>query len=125
MSALEIGQALVAAAVAGGDAERAFVDQYYADNVVSIEGADSEDMPGRIEGIDAIRGKHDWWFDNNEVHGTQAEGPFIGHRDDQFVIKFSLDATPNGGERNVMQEVGIYTVADGKIVQEEYLYLMG
>ena len=125
MQALEIGSALVAAAAAGSEAEKAFVENYYAENVVSIEGGDMGEMPARIEGIEAIRGKHDWWFENNDVHGTEAEGPFIGSREDQFIVRFSLDATPKGGERNVMHEVGLYTVADGKIVQEEYLYLMG
>ncbi len=82
-------------------------------------------MPARFEGRDAVLGKHDWWFSNNEVHGTSAKGPFVGNRDDQFVIRFSMDLTPNGGERMTMEEVGIFTFANGKIAQEEYLYLMG
>ncbi len=125
MSALEIGQALVAAANSGREAEESFVAKYYADNIVSIEGADSDDMPARMEGIEAIHGKHEWWWANNDVPGTTAEGPFIGNRQDQFVIRYTLDMTPNGGERTQMAEVGLYTVDGGKIVQEEYLYLMG
>ena len=39
--------------------------------------------------------------------------------------QFSLDATPKGGERMQMTEVGLFTVKDGKVVQEEFLYLMG
>lgn len=125
MGALEIGQALVEAAKKGQEAEHAFVDQYYSPNIVSIEGGgDAEDMPARIEGIEAILGKHQWWFDNNTVHGTEAVGPFIGHRDDQFVVQFTMDITPNGGERMQMVEVGLYTLVDDKIVQEEYLYQM-
>lgn len=126
MSTMEIGQQLVTAAIAGKDAEAAFVNDYYADNIVSIEGGEgSDDMPVRMQGVDAIRAKHEWWFANNDVHGTQAEGPYIGHRDDQFAIRFTLDLTPNGGERMQMTEVGLFTVAGDKIVQEEYLYLMG
>ncbi len=125
MSVMEIGQKLIAAAQAGQAAEAEFVNEYYADNVVSIEGGESEDMPARLEGVDAIRGKHEWWFGTNEVHGTQAFGPYVGHRDDQFVVRYILDMTPPEGERTQMEEVGLYTVADGKIVQEEYLYLMG
>jgi len=125
MGILEIGQQLVAAAQAGQAAEAAFVNDFYAQDVVSIEGGeDSTDIPARLQGIDAIRGKHEWWFSNNTVHGTAAEGPYIGHRDDQFVVRFVLDVTPNGGERMQMTEVGLFTVADGKIVQEEFLYLM-
>jgi hypothetical protein len=35
-----------------------------------------------------------------------------------------MDLTPNGGERMQMVEVGVYTAANDKTVQEEYLYLM-
>ena len=126
MSIMEIGQQLVAAANAGQEAEAEFVNKYYADDIVSIEGGEgSEEMPSRLQGIDAIRGKHEWWFSTNTVHSTQAQGPYIGHRDDQFVVHYVLDTTPPDGERSQMAEVGLYTVADGKIVQEEYLYQMG
>jgi len=125
MNALEIGQAMVKMVTQGRQGEADFVSQYYSDNIVSIEGQDSEEMPGRMEGIEAIRGKHEWWYANNEVHETSLEGPFVGHREDQFVVRFILDTTPTGGERAQMTEVGLFTVSDGKIVQEEYLYLMG
>jgi hypothetical protein len=125
MGALEVGQKLVEMVNSGRDGEAGFVNGYYSDDIVSIEGGGSEEMPARMEGIDAIRGKHAWWYDNNEVHGTTVEGPYIGNRDDQFVAKFVLDSTPKGGERTQMAEVAIFTVKDDKIVQEEYLYLMG
>lgn len=126
MGAMEVGQKLVEMVNSGRDGEAAFVNEYYADNIVSIEGGEgSEEMPSRIEGVDAIRGKHSWWYDNNEVHGTEAVGPYIGHRDDQFVVRFTLDATPKGGERDKLDEVGLFTVKSDKVVQEEYLYLMG
>lgn len=125
MSAMEVGQKMITMVNAGRESEADFVSQYYADNIVSIEGQGSDDMPARIEGIDAIRDKHAWWYDNNEVHSTVAEGPYIGHRDDQFVTRFIMDMTPNGGERIQMTEVGLFTVKDDKIIQEEYLYLQG
>jgi hypothetical protein len=68
----------------------------------------------RMEGIDAIRGKHERWYANNDVHSTTVEGPYIGHRDDQFVIRFILDMTPAGGERAQMTEVGLFTVRETK-----------
>ena len=122
--ALEIGTALVRLANEGKDSE--VVDRYYDEKIVSIEGSGSEEMPARIEGIEAIRGKHAWWYENNDVHSTKATGPFCGHRDDQFVVEFEMDVTDKAsGERVQMKEVGLYTVANGKIVQEEYLYQMG
>ena len=122
MSALELGKQLVALCNAGKDHEA--VDKLYAATIVSIEGQGSDEMPARMEGIDAIRGKHTWWYDNHEIHSSQATGPFCGHRDDQFIVKFDMDLTPKGGARMQMSEVALYTVKDGKIAQEEFLYLM-
>jgi len=82
-------------------------------------------MPAQIQGVEAIRGKHEWWYANNEVHSTSAEGPYVGNRDDQFVLRFLMDITPTGGERMQMDEVALFTVQDGKICKEEYLYRMG
>lgn len=123
MSAIEIGTTLVAMVNDGKDED--FVNQYYADDIVSIEGQGTDDMPARIEGTDALRAKGEWWFANHDVHSVAARGPFVGHRDDQFVVQFDLDVTPKGGERMQMCEVGLYTVRNGKIAQEEFLYLMG
>lgn len=123
MSALEIGTRLVGLCNDGKDDQA--VDELYAPGIVSIEGQGSEEMPARIEGIDGVREKSRWWYDNHEVHAIRATGPFCGHRDDQFAVEFELDVTPKGGERMQMREVALYTVADGKIAQEEFLYLMG
>ena len=125
MGVLEIGQKLVEMTSRGREGEEAFVAEYYADGIISIEGGEgSEEMPAKLEGIDAIKGKHTWWYSNNDVHGTTAFGPYVGHRDDQFVVRFHLDITPDGGERMHMEEVGLFTVKDDKIVREEFLYLM-
>lgn len=125
MSVLELGQKMVEMVNQGPAGEADFVSQYYADDVISIEGQGSDEMPARIEGLDAIRAKHAWWYDNNDVHSTVLQGPYIGHRDDQFVVHFTMEMTPKGGERTQMVEVGLYTVKNNKIAQEEYLYLMG
>ena len=124
MSAIEIGAKLVALCRQGRATEA--VDALYDEKIVSIEGQGSEEMPARMEGIEAIRGKSEWWHDNHDVHLMAAAGPYAGHRDDQFVVRFNMDVTfKPRGERSQMEEVGIYTVRDGKIVQEEFLYSVG
>lgn len=123
MNAMEVGQRLADLCKAG-EFEQA-MNELYADNIVSIEGQETDGMPARMEGIEAVRGKSQWWYDNNEIHGTQTVGPFCGWRDDQFIVQFDMDVTPKGGERMMMSECALYTVADGKVVQEEFLYLMG
>ena len=124
MDTLELGKTMVEMVTQGREGEASFVSQYYAGDIVSVEGGDSDDMPATIEGIEAIKGKHAWWYDNNEVHGTIATGPFIGNREDTFVLHYSMDITPKDGERMTMNEVAIYAVKDGKIAHEEYLYQM-
>lgn len=123
MDLMEIGNTLVRMVNAGED--RAFSAAHYAADVVSIEGQGSEEMPARIDGLEAVKGKEDWWHANHEVHALTAEGPYVGHREDQFAVRFILDVTPTGGERMQMDEVALYTVRDGKIAQEEFLYRLG
>lgn len=120
--ALEVGTRLVELCQQGKANEA--MEELYSDEIVSIEGVENEHMPARIEGIDGVRKKVEWWEANHEVHGIETVGPFVGHRDDQFAVEFHLDTTPKGGERMQMREVGLYTVAGGKVVQEEFLYLM-
>jgi hypothetical protein len=85
-TALEIGTQLVQKF--NNEVGEACVDALYADDVVSIEGQGTEEMPARMEGVDAIRGKNKCWYANNEVHSTSATGPFVGHRDDQLLSVF-------------------------------------
>ena len=122
-AAIEIGTRLVQLCRDGKSDEA--MDQLYDAGIVSIEGQGSDEMPARMEGIEAIRGKAAWWEGNHTIHGTEVTGPFCGHREDQFVVHFKMDVTPTGGERTELNEVGLYTVANGKVVQEEFLYLMG
>jgi hypothetical protein len=123
-SVQEIGSQLVGLCNAGKALEA--VAKLYDEKIVSIEGQGSEEMPARMEGIKAIEGKHHWWEENHEIHASTAEGPFVGHRDDQFAVLFSMDITNKpSGQRSQMSEVALYTVKGGRIVQEEFLYKVG
>lgn len=124
MSARKIGQQLVSLCQQGKGMEA--VETLYADDIVSIEAHGTEEMPARMEGLEAIKGKNQWWYDNHEVHSMTTTGPFCGHNQDQFAVLFEIDVTAKqSGERMKMREVGLYTVRDGKVAQEEFLYLMG
>lgn len=119
---MEVGKKLVA--LCSEDKGMEAIETLYADAIVSIEGQGTDEMPARMEGLEAVRGKSTWWYDNHDVHSMTTTGPFCGLREDQFVVKFDLDTTfKPSGERSQMSEVGIYTVAGGKVVQEEFLYL--
>jgi ketosteroid isomerase-like protein len=102
------------------------IDRLYSPEIVSIEAADSPDIPGRVEGVDGVRGKNEWWGKNHDVHSTNVEGPWPNG--DRFIVRFNFDVTPKSGpmagKRMAMDETALYTVADGKIVQEEFFYNM-
>jgi len=103
---------------------RDVVERYYADDIVSIEPVGGEGMPARMEGLEAIKGKNQWWEENHEAHGLKVDGPFVGDGD-QFAVRFHMDVTPKmTGQRMKMAEMALYTVKDGKIAQEEFYYYM-
>lgn len=122
MTNVQIGRKLVDLCNAGKGLEA--VDTLYDEKIVSIEAQGSDEMPARSEGIEAVRGKNNWWYDHHEVHSGKAVGPFCGHRDDQFAALFETDVTDKtSGNRLQLTEVALYTVRAGKVVQEEFLYL--
>ncbi len=90
---------------------------YWSDHIVSLEPNDGE--MARVEGREALLAKHKWWEENAEMHSVTAEGPYVFG--DQFAVRFSMDVTMFG-ERTHSNEVGLYTVKDGKIVEERFFY---
>jgi hypothetical protein len=94
--------------------------KYNSDDIVSYEAM--EGPMAVCQGKDAVKQKGDWWRANHEVHGASVEGPYING--DQFVVRFTIDVTPKAtGQRMSMDEVGIYTVKNEKIIEERFCYL--
>lgn len=94
-------------------------DRYWGDDVVSLENGEG-DM-ARAEGLAAVKGKGEWWAANHEIHGFETEGPYLNG--DQFAVIFRMDITrKQTGERVKMDEVALYTVKGGKIVEERFYY---
>lgn len=101
------------------------LSELYAEDCLSVEALD---MPGgpmgrEMKGLDQLRKKHEWWFANNEVHSSSAEGPYL-HGENSFSLVFEMDVTDkNSGNRVQMKEVGLYTTNDdGMIIREEFFY---
>ncbi len=92
-------------------------EKYWADNIVSIEAM--EGPMARLEGIEAVRGKSAWWDANHSIDKLETYGPYVNG--DQFAIRWVMDVThkPDGKPMH-MEEVALYTVADGKIVEERF-----
>ena len=125
MSTLEIGQKLVALCQEGKNLEA--LNTLFSNDAESIEAMAMPDLPAQMKGLDAIRKKNEWWNQNNELHGGTVKGPFPNG--DRFAVVFNFDVTPKAGpmagKRMQMEEVGLYTVADGKVVREEFFYTGG
>ncbi len=120
MSASEIGKKLCNLCKEGRNLEA--IDSLYSPGIVSVEAAPMPGMPQTMEGIDAVRGKTEWWYANNEVHDGSVSGPYP-HGENRFAVHFAMDVTSKeSGERTNFEEIALYTVSDGKIVREEFFY---
>ena len=113
---LEVGKDLVAMFNAGkvGEIEA----KHWSPKITSIEGVGvSMGWSGKA----AVEAKNQGWMMDHVIHGASAEGPYVGATG--FSVKFRMDVeTKSTGERTTMEEVGVYTVQDGKIVREEFMY---
>ena len=118
MSLQEIANELVAGCKEGREAEN--LEKLYATDAVSIEPMVYGEMPRETAGVQGIKGKHDWWESQAEMHDFSVDGPYL-HGDDKFAVNFTMDCTmKDSGERMKMSEVAVYTVESGKIVREEF-----
>lgn len=97
-------------------------DRFWSADIVSLE--PMEGPMARCAGRKEVDAKGEWWTANHEVHGFTTEGPYV--HGDQFALRFTIDVTPRTGEhagqRSQMSEVGLYTVRDGKVVEERFFF---
>ena len=114
MATKEVAQGLTGLCKSGQFDEA--MTRYYAPDIVSVEAFGN---PAETRGIAATQEKSQWFMDNHEVHGAEVEGPYING--DQFVVRFKIDLTEKAtGKRAVVDEVGVYTVKNDKIVHERF-----
>lgn len=116
MTTTELAKDFVALCAAGNFAEAG--EKYWSDDVVSIEAmGDMKEVRGKAN----ARGKGEWWSNAHEVHSAECQGPY--GNGDQFAVRFLMDLTvKESGQRLKLDEVGLYTVKDGKIVEERFFY---
>ncbi|HEX4446578.1 MAG TPA: nuclear transport factor 2 family protein [Polyangiaceae bacterium] len=122
MSTNEIANKYVGLCKEGKSAE--CLDTLFADDAVSVEAAAPPGGERTAKGLAAIRGKSKWWAENHTVHKAELSGPYP--HDDRFAVRFVYDVTHKpSGKRFTMDEVGLFTVANGKITREEFFYPAG
>ena len=92
----------------------------YADDIVCIE-PEGAMAPHITKGKEAVAEKGKQFASMiEERHGGTCSDPVTGGR--YFSIAMSVDATMKGMGRRVLDEVCVYEVKDGKIVQEQFFY---
>jgi len=114
MTTKEIGASLVALCQAG-KLDEAY-PTLFADNAVSIEGT------GDItRGLPAILDKADEFDKETTISDLTVRGPFVA--DNTFAVLYAMTMTTKAtGAAFPFEEIAVYTVADGKIVEEKFLY---
>ncbi|PWJ21012.1 nuclear transport factor 2 family protein [Jannaschia seohaensis] len=122
MDMKQIAAELVAGCRDGRETEN--LARLYAPDAVSVEAVDFGG--GReTRGIDGIKGKHAWWNATFETLDAKVSDP-MPHGDDRFAVIFEVRTrNKETGAEDEMREVGIYHVAGGKIVREEFFYPTG
>jgi len=116
MTTMEVGNRLVELVKAGQ--ESTAMEELYHPDIVSIE---SGGEMRESKGIEACKGKAEWFNSMFENHGVEILGPYP--HDDKFAVHLAYDLTAKeGGHRFTMSEVALYEVKDGKIVWEKFYY---
>lgn len=123
MKASDVGKQLVELCKQGKNVES--VNTLYAENVESIEATKPPQGERVTRGIAEVRRKNTAWGEQNTVHEHSVEGPYP-HGEDRFAVRFSYDVTNKpSGQRMKLDEIGLFTLAGGKIVREEFFYPFG
>ena len=98
------------------------IDELYADDVISTE---MPWMEGNtvVEGIKAVMEKNEDWYSNvEEFHSGEISDPMVAGN--HFSVKMGFDATFKDRGRQQMEELCVYEVKDGKIINEQFYYSM-
>ena len=92
--------------------------ELYADDIVCIE-PEGTMVPHYTKGKEAVAEKGKQFASMiEERHGGSCSDPVVGGR--FFSIAMSIDATMKGMGRQLLEEVCVYEVKDGKIVYEQF-----
>jgi ketosteroid isomerase-like protein len=121
MTTIDIGKELVALCRQGKNMEA--IGKFYSPNIESVEPFAHPQIGQVQKGVDAVKGKNQWWVDNHQIHDVEVNGPYSNG--DQFIVHFTYDVTPKQtGKRMTMSEMGLFTVQNGKITKEAFFYSM-
>jgi SnoaL-like domain len=119
LSPLEVAKQVVTLLREGRSGE---VEQLWFDPAIeSVEGVGASVA---WRGKSAVLDKYRAWEADHDIHEMQVEGPWVGATG--FAVKYRVDLSQRStGQRHQMEEIGVYTVRDGKITREEFHFATG
>lgn len=99
---------------------RAAGEKYWADDVVSIEPRALPDgTRAECRGIDAVRRKNLRWCSTHGIEDLSLDGPFV--TGDCFAL-FADMLIAHAGQLTPHSEIAVFSVRDGRIVEERFFY---
>jgi hypothetical protein len=100
------------------------LNELFSKDAVSVEAWTPPGVDREAKGIEAIRAKGKAWGDAHEIHKFEITGPYP--HDQRFAVRFVFDVTNKPSKQRMnMDELGMFTVENGKIVREEFFYAGG
>ena len=111
----EIGAAVVAHLNSGAPSDAPLWDKFWSNAVESVEGSGTAWTSRK-----AMEAKCAEFMSQNQILGCRATGPFVGATG--FAVHIEVDLKPKDGDAMQLKEVAVYTVKNGKVVREEFMY---
>lgn len=116
----EIGKVLMEHVRAMSSPDMELWKKHFHKGFTSIEGTGDS-----WSGIKAVDAKCKAWMDSHIIHGCECSGPFVGATGFSVIYDMDVEAKDGSMPRMRIKEVGVYTVKNGKVVQEEFMYHCG
>jgi hypothetical protein len=99
------------------------LDELFSKDAVSVEALDPPNGSRTVKGLDAIHAKGKEWGENHIIHKVDVTGPFPNA--DRFIVRFTFEVTnKKSNQRITLDEMGLFTIENGKITREEFFYSM-
>ncbi|MEI7658255.1 MAG: SnoaL-like domain-containing protein [Phycisphaerae bacterium] len=111
----EIGADVVAHLNSGAASDAPLWDKFWSTAVESVEGSGTA-----WTGRKAMEAKCAEFMSQHQILACRATGPFVGATG--FAVHIEVDLKPKDGEAMQLKEVAVYTVKNGKVVREEFMY---
>ena len=121
MTVQEVADRLVQLCREGRNVEA--INELYEDNIVSRE-PEGSPIPGKTVGKEAVLKATNQWFDSvAQLHSVNISSPLVS--DNFFACTMKIDATYKEHGRNTMNELCVFEVRDGRIINDQFFYNTG